>query len=338
MRKLFTALLIPLTIIIAASCSNDNDDQNVNVAAGFVIYEAVYSQRILDKDPAYVAFRLNVLLTTVAESEDVNATIDNLKVKVKGKGENETEKEVLLKEHLFAKNTLTDQGNGVWKIEFKADVVGELDYDRSGTITVNTQGKMLQELESGEVWIVEADNYQLTGNNSNYTNKFKNYYIEGAPEIIPYDGGGDPVVLPTRSWRIAGTYEGYMTGGSAAKWNFWYDIEQSAGGTQAFEDVIRSDFEVTGEGEGYSLASDIKVEYRAVNLKYRLSCREWWVYGGAEYATMDETFLDKESFPSNKVKYLWETQNDKCDPAVTVGYAGFTSLFPNPAVAPKEQL
>lgn len=334
MKKFFTVLLI-LSGFAAVSC-NSSDDGYVDLGPGSFIYNITFRQKILDKDPANVAFRLNTLLTTVAES-DAGVTVDNVTVTIKDGGK---EKEVSLKKHLFSDNVLTDMGSGVWKIGFSAGKVGESDFDRGGEITVDTDGKLLNELEFGDFWDVDASDYNIYGTLGKYVCEFENYRIipDGRITVIV----DEVPVTRTNSWMITGKFTGYLQGNEpvTADWDFEYTVTQDFGGSQSFDDILKSEYTLSGYGEGKPLSEDIKCRYEAATLKYRTEWSPVWMYTGSEKVFVRDV-LNPEVFPSREVKYMWigsTTQNNKPASSVEMGYNNYITTFETIVMTPKEQL
>lgn len=341
MGNFFKVLFVCLSALWAMSCNSFSGDyERGNIDGGYRIYEAVYPQKILDKDPAYMAFRLNTLLATAAEAGDPDITVDNVEVKVQKDRFGGKNKTVFLKDHFFAGNMLWEASPGVWKIEFERTDVGYMDYVREGVITINTKGKLLGDLADGESWVVDASEYVLYGSTLVYKCKFGYYYIEGMPGPDVPDGGEGEEVPQTRTWEVTGSFTGTLDHYETrdADWDFQYAVTQSAGGGQFYEDVVRSEYEVSGEADGYPIRVDGMTNYKAKNLKYRISCGYFWIYGGAEVVTIERGYLNADVYPSNTVKYLWIVGEDRCTPTVSIGYNDYVGSLNLTPLDPKDQI
>lgn len=333
MKKLLTLLL---SLLIIASCStNDNEIGGQEITTGALLYASCFQQKIIDKDPASIAFRLNTLLTSVVESEEEGVTIDNVFVIVGAEEPDEDDEEdegkpgekIMIKDRLFSTNTITDQGSGVWKIEFKQGVRGEKDFGRTGTITIDTKGKLLYELEEGESWIIDAKDYELRGSGMTYKCNFPNYYITGGTEVLRVMARDGETVERTRSWTISGNFKGNASNQEVyANWNFNYTVEQIGGESQGYEDALWAEYVVDGIGEGQPVRNEVEFEYKAKNLKYRMSCDALWVFGGVEEVTIKPLFLDPSVFPSDVVKYVWSEGDNNCESVAVMGYSGYTTV------------
>lgn len=329
--KRATTLLVLFSACLLASCLNKEEpkDPYADVRGGLNIFAMVNPTNFCSLDPVNVAFKLNALLTRQREL----STTDGLETLTVS---NDSPK--LMCEALFGENEATFQqvSGGVWKITFRGVNSGAADYKRTGSITIYTGGRLMQDLpETTEQWSVALEgtyeNYLLNADDGT------TYSIKAARDYT-ISGGED-----ANSWNISCSAVEVKGANRVAynnpRWAIDYDLALTAS-TLSFEGLKSSKFSMSGLGTGtvanYVSTLDLEMTYEIeAPVKSEAACKlssGWkgpFQYSGTVGITVDREvwesdYFNKEKYPSNYTKWWWTRGTGECELITTISYNGKT--------------
>ena len=309
MKKIIT-LAIAAVCLVFTSCLKSSQYEPQPTDPGKAIYALVDAQNNFVLDPARLAFKLNILLTTAKENGDENfENLRDIRVKLTSKATSESN----LYTHFFPDyevERLAEDPN-IWSIKMQ-DVYSSSDYVREGELRINTQGKLLGE---GTTWtITSANKYYVSSGSTRYEVDLGDYSIAGGNgewNIDIYGFSFSPVVSnpPTSDWDLS------------------LSVSQNTA-TQTYEDVRDAIFEVEGYGSGNPIGYAYNFEYETRSpLQYQAACPDKTVtllIGGKEKASCVELTLNHGAdFPSPSVNVQWKRISE-CSASYQVSYNGYT--------------
>ncbi|MCC8034671.1 MAG: hypothetical protein LIO77_01905 [Rikenellaceae bacterium] len=315
--KNFFLILIPALLLIPSCMNNDSVEPSV-VEPGVRIYDKAKVQADLDMDPMVLALKLNTLIAT-ADAEGKSYADVEVNIGGDGSEDGEDEEWVNLMERLFGTGCEVIRSGNEWTLDFRSTTAAEKErYYRSGDITIDTDGWMLDELDENRSWevTVPSEGYDVvyTSGRVKYISRFDRYTITGTSAA--------------NNWTVEGYSTAYYDGYEqyASRWPFRYEVTMPGDGTFHWDDMFMSTIMVSGEGEGVPVYADYNVKYTAKDLKYKPRCYLWYIFGGVEYVQVERSEFTEEEMPDTRVKYTWfdASSSGTCYLSLIISYNGYS--------------
>lgn len=304
MKKLFIFALIGATLF--NSCLKIDDGDTDATASGKYIYILAAGQNNYALDATQIAFRLNLLMTEANKQGIAFDKLNQVTVSV-------NKKSMELLSYLFPTGTTISRTENIVRVNF-TDNYYDSGSVRSGSVLVNTGGHLLDELSTGNSWVVYLpDEKGLT-----YYSDSGQLNIDQLYTIIAAGSAA-------RSWDVVfDSYDSYFNSLYHSEWNGSFTVVQNGAETLAYDDTMKSEFTFSGSASGDT--------YNGVNMKYQItspltikpSCGSTLVFGGAIQCMFgDLVMIDEKTYPAKNSTVKWEqSTTDKCSSTVFITYNG----------------
>lgn len=323
---LFGALIASLFILSSCNSSSSEDP----TYRGVMLYTYAVSQHDYSAQPTYIMLRMGALLReaseatgkdisdlTTADFEELTYTLGSVSLPLQS---------VLFGSGITGA-TITNQGSGLWTIEYPADYTNSYDSYKTGTAYISTGGHHFD--ESGYDWTIDFSDAFRVGSSSTPVR-----YKADADYRLSSNGMG--------SWTITVTgFECYYQNSAVSDWTGTFHLTQAGSVASVFsaQEFFGSEFTLSGSASGKTMYdSTAEFGYRITEPLhyYTISACSATTFGHVRMSGDETAYINTLTLPEGHGYWSYypemtvsvsSVKQSACNYYMIVTYNGYTKTY-----------